>query len=209
MGLPSTLDACRLDFFESEEAIRDKYPAQLADRILRVRDMYNYWLANPETKDRKLRDIIMSRFSVSQSAAYNDINVLHSLVPLLSQKSRDYHRARFNEMILDTYSTAKARKDTKTMERAAASYAKYNRVDQEDEMSMPYEDIVMQPFVATTDPSVLGIKPIPNYEQYVSRLTKELAGDLIDIIDVECEEADLEEDKLFSPLNTDSDDDRR
>jgi hypothetical protein len=112
-------------------------------------------------------------------------------------------------MILDTYSTAKARKDTKTMERAAASYAKFNRVDQEDEMSMPYEDIVMQPFVATTDPSVLGIKPIPNYEQYVSRLTKELAGDLIDIIDVECEEADLEEDKLFSPLNTDSDDGRR
>ncbi|MDD6943040.1 MAG: hypothetical protein SOV24_07115 [Muribaculaceae bacterium] len=50
------------------------------------------------------------------------------------------------------------------MERAAASYAKYNRVDLEDEQTLPYELIVVQPFTATDDPTVLGIKPIPNIQ---------------------------------------------
>jgi hypothetical protein len=200
MALPSTIEACKLDFFDSEEDLRKKYPAHLAERIMRVREIYNYWLANPDAKDRIIRDRIMSKYNVSQSAAYSDLAVLHQLIPLFSQKSRDFHRARFNEMILETYAMAKARKDTKTMERASASYAKFNRVDLEDEMTMPYDDIVIQPFVATNDPTVLGIKPIPNYEQYVSKLTKELAGDLIDVLDVEYEEADLEEDKLFAPI---------
>ena len=66
---------------------------------------------------------------------------------------------------------AKKRKDTKTMERAATSYAKFNNVNVEDEQSVPYDLIVVQPFTATQDPSVLGIKPIPNIDKKISDLT--------------------------------------
>ena len=83
------------------------------------------------------------------------------------------------------------------MERAATSYAKYNRVDLEDEMAMPYDEIVIQPFCATLDVSVLGLKPIPDVYNHIARLTKELSRDFVDIVDVEYEDADLEEDKLF------------
>ena len=34
------------------------------------------------------------------------------------------------------------------MEKAASSYAKYNRVDKEDEQAIPYDRIVIQPFTA-------------------------------------------------------------
>ena len=95
---------------------------------------------------------------------------------------------------------AQKRKDTKTMERAAASYAKYNRVDLEDEQVMPYEMIVVQPFTATSDPSVLGIKPIPNIQRKISDMIKKYRAETIDIEDVEFEEPDLELDSLF-PLN--------
>ncbi len=199
-NLLSPLDACRVDLFASEAELRDKYPVALAERVMRLRDMYNYWLANPSMKDRQLRDEIMSRYGVSQSSAYSDINIIHQLVPLLSQKSRDFHRARANEMFLETYAMAKARKDTKTMERVAASYAKYNRVDMEDEMSMPYEDIVMQPFCATLDVTVLGVKPIPDIYNHIAKLTKELSRDYRDIEDVQAEDVDLEEKQLFAPL---------
>jgi hypothetical protein len=205
MPLPATIEACRLDMFASEDELREKYPVAMAERILRVREMYNYWLANPDVKDRRLRDLIMSRYDVSQSAAYSDIALLHQLVPLFSQKSRDFHRARYCEMILETYQMAKARKDTKTMERAASSYAKYTGADRDDETSMPYDEIVPQPFVATTDPSVLGIKAIPNLYDYISKLSKELSKDCIDVDDVEYEEADLEEAKLFAPITPDED----
>lgn len=196
-NLPSPLEACKIDLLASDDELRDKYPPALAERVMRLREMYNYWLSNPSMKDRQLRDAIMSRYDVSQSTAYSDINIIHQLVPLLAQKSRDFHRARANEMFLETYAMAKARKDTKTMERVVSSYAKYNRVDLEDEMAMPYDEIVIQPFAATLDVRVLGIKPIPDVYNHIAKLTKELSRDFADIQDVEFEDADLEEDKLF------------
>ena len=76
MPLPSAIDACRTDLFTPEEELRERYPAAFAERILRIRDMYNYWLANPAIKDRQLRDQIMSRYDVSQSCAYSDIAII-------------------------------------------------------------------------------------------------------------------------------------
>lgn len=204
MPLPSILESCKLDLLASDDELRGKYPLQMAERIMRIREMYNYWLSNPSMKDRQLRDAIMSRFDVSQSAAYSDISVIHQLAPLLSQKSRDFHRTRANEMMLETYNMAKARKDTRTMAMTAANYSKYNGIDKEDEMSMPYEDIVPQPFSPTLDVRVLGIKPIPDVYNHISRLAKELARDCSDIEDVEYEPIDIEEDKLFAPLSDDT-----
>ena len=83
------------------------------------------------------------------------------------------------------------------MERAATSYAKYNRVDLEDEMAMPYDEIVVQPFCATLDVTVLGLPAIPDVYNHIDKLTKELSRDFADISDVDYEEVDLEEDKIF------------
>lgn len=201
----STLDACKVDLFASEDELREKYPLAFAERVMRLREMYNYWLVNPSMKDRQLRDAIMSRYGVSQSSAYSDIKIIHQLVPLLSQKSKDFHRARFYEMCLETYNMAKARKDTKSMVNALAQYGKYSNLDKEDETSLPYEDIATQPFCATLDVRVLGIEPIPDYNNYVARLVKELSRDNRDIEDVEFEEPDLEEKQLFAPLSDGTD----
>lgn len=203
MPLPSTLDACKVDIFSSDDELKSKYPAAFAERIMRIRDMYNYWLANPSMKDRQLRDQIMSRYDVSQSCAYSDIAVIHQLAPAIQQNSRDFHRVRYNEMILETYAMAKARKDTKTMERAASSYAKNNRVDLEEEVALPYDEIVVQPFCATLDVSVLGITAIPDIYNHIDKLTKELSRDFADITDVDFEEIDLEEDKIFPGIAPD------
>lgn len=196
-NIPSPLEACKVDLLASDDELRDKYPLALAERVMRLREMYNYWLSNPSMKDRQLRDAIMSRYDVSQSTAYSDISIIHQLVPLLAPKSRDFHRARANEMLLETYAMAKARKNTKTMERAATSYAKVNNCDVPDEVNANYDDIPVQPFCATLDVRVLGLKPIPDVYNHIAKLTKELSRDFVDIQDVEYEEADLEEDMLF------------
>lgn len=193
----SPVEACKVDLFASEAELREKYPLPLAERVMRLRDMYNYWLSNPSMKDRQLRDQIMSRYGVSQSTAYADISIIHQLVPLFSNNSRDYHRARANEMLTETYAMAKARKDTKTMERVIATYSKVNNLDKPDEFSPQYDLIPIQPWCATTDPSVLGIEPIPDVYNYIGKLVKELTRDNRDIVDVEFEEADLEESHLF------------
>lgn len=201
MANPSALEVCRTDLFTREAELQERYPQSVVDKVLRVREMYNWFIANPDGTDREFVNELVQRHDVSKVTAYSDLAVVKAMLPLLAAASRDFHRWRFNEMIMNTYKMAQKRKDTKTMERAAASYAKYNRVDLEDEQVMPYEMIVVQPFTATSDPSVLGIKPIPNIQRKISDMIKKYRAETIDIEDVEFEEADLELDSLF-PLNT-------
>lgn len=193
------LEICSKDLFTAEDELLEKYNAEQAQRVLRLRDMYNYYISNPDTKDRQFVDTAMSRHGIMKSQAYADLSIIKSLLPLLSSASRDFHRFRFNEMIPETYQMAKARKDTKTMEKAASSYAKFNRVDLEDEQALPYDLIVVQPFTATSDPRVLGIKPIPNVEEKIAAMLKKYRQESMDIDDVDYEEVDLEEEELFNP----------
>lgn len=83
------------------------------------------------------------------------------------------------------------------MEKAASSYAKFNRVDLEDEQAIPYDKIVVQPFTATDDPRVLGIEPIPNLKEKIRKMQEKYRRESMDIEDVSFEEADLEESELF------------
>ena len=201
MALPATIDACRADLFTARAELEQRYTDVMVQRIIRVREAYNYLLSNPTIKDKQLVDhILMAHPEIHKSSAYSDLQIVKALLPSINQQSREFHRWRYNEMILETYEMAKRHKDMKTMERAATSYAKNNRVDLEDEMAMPYDMIVRQPFIPTMDPTVLGLKPIPNVYEAIDRLTKDMSRDLPDIVDVEAEEADLEEKTLFAPL---------
>ena len=192
MAIPSIHDIVQTDLFTSETELREKFPATSVERLLRIRAMYNWLLSNPESKDKEFVDETVSRYSVSKVLAYDDLKILKSVLPHITQGSRDYHRWKYNEMILETYAMAKKRKDTKTMERAATSYAKFNNVNVEDEQSVPYDMIVVQPFTATQDPSVLGIKPIPNIDKKIKELISKYRAESIDIDDIEFEEPDIQ-----------------
>ena len=191
MPFPPIHEIVQSDLFSSETELREKFPTASVERLLRLRAMYNWLISNPESKDKEFVDETVSRYNVSKVQAYDDLKILKSVMPHITQASRDYHRWKYNEMILETYAMAKKRKDTKTMERAATSYAKFNNVNVEDEQSVPYDMIVVQPFTATQDPSVLGIKPIPNIDDKIKELLEKYRAESIDIDDIEFEEADI------------------
>lgn len=206
MSIPNTLDICRKDLFANEDKLREQYPEVVVVRVLRIRDMYLWTVANPEAKDRQFVEELLNRYDVSRVMAYKDLGIVKSLLPSISAASRDFHRWRFNEMILETYQMAKKRKDTKTMEKAASSYAKNNNVALEEEAKIPYELLLVQPFVPTMDPSVLGITPIPNLQEKIDAMLEKYKRETIDIEDVTFEEADLEEDIYFPPLKENTED---
>ncbi len=195
------IDVCRLDLFTAEDELRQKYTEPIVVRVLRIREEYTWFLSNPDAKDRQFVENTIARHGINKTQAYADLAIVKALLPMLGQASRDFHRYRYNEMILETFQMAKKRKDTKTMEKAASSYAKYNRVDLEDEQAVPYDLIVVQPFTATDDPSVLGIKPMPRLQERIQELLHKYQAENIDIEDIEYEEADLEETALFPPAN--------
>ena len=208
MPTPNTLEICRTDLFTKEVELQERYPQVIVDKVLRIREMYNWFISNPDGTDREFVAELIQRHGISKVTAYADLAIVKTLLPTLATASRDFHRWRFNEMILATYKMAEKRKDTKTMERAASSYAKHNRIDIEDEQAMPYDMIVPQPFTATDDPRVLGIEPIPNIQEKISAMIQKYRAETIDIEDVQFEEVDLEFPALFPNETPDNDDER-
>lgn len=199
------IELAKTDLYTSKEELAQKYPAVQVDHLVRLRDMVTWCIAFPDMKDRQFVDEFKARYSISLVTAYADLKIVKVLLPGLAETSRDYHRWRYNEMILETYQMAKKRKDTKTMERAATSYAKFNRIDIEDETSVPYDEIVVQPFIPTMDPTVIDIKPIPNIDERIRKLTHELSIDHPDTDNIDYEPADTNLDKLFTPITDEAD----
>lgn len=208
MGTPSAIEVCRADLFTRESELLERYPQVLVDKVLRVREMYNWFISNPDGSDREFVAEVMQRHDISKVTAYSDLAIVKALLPMMSTASRDFHRWRTNEMLIATYKMAEKRKDSKTMERAATAYGKLNRIDLEDEQAMPYDKIVPQPFTATDDPRVLGIEPIPNINEKISQMIEKYRRETIDIEDVEFEEYDLELDPLFPDPKQDTDNGR-
>ena len=108
MPFPAITEIVQSDLFTSESELREKFPQTSVERLLRIRAMYNWLISNPETKDKEFVDETVSRYGVSKVLAYDDLKVLKSVLPHITQTSRDYHRWKYNEMILETYAKADA-----------------------------------------------------------------------------------------------------
>ena len=192
-----TIDICKRDLFTSVDELNNKYDSARVAHLIRLRKMYDWVIQNPDKRDRQFIDQFRMTEGLSLSELYRDLGLIKQLLPIIHEASREFHRYRYNEMILETYQMAKSRKDVKTMEKAASSYAKFNHIDADDEKELPFDLIVVQPFTATEDPSILGIKPIPNRDEVVARLLHKYGADDPDIEDIEAEEVDLEYQELF------------
>ena len=193
MSQLSIIEIAKQDLYTAKAELEERYPVAQVEHLLRLRDMVTWSIANPDMKDRQFVDELRSRYGLSQVTAYADLKIVKALLPNLSECTRDFHRWRYNEMIMDT----------KTMEKAATSYAKFNRIDIEDEQSVPYHMIVVQPFFPTTDPRVVGITPVPNIDDRIRKLTQELTSSHPDTENIEYEQADLVLDDIFKPEDND------
>lgn len=197
MAQIKTIDLARQEMFTPREELEKRFSPERVEHLIRLRDMYNFFLNDPAGRDRNFVDKFRAKYNISQSMAYADLVLVKQLLPALAPASREFHRKQVSEMLLETYNMAKARKDVKAMALAAKELGKVNRVDLDDEKELPYELIVVQPFSPSLDPTLIGLKRIDNLEEVKARLRKQLAADNPDIEDIDYELADLEEESLF------------
>ena len=197
MAQIKTIDLARQEMFTPREELEKRFSPERVEHLIRLRDMYNFFLNDPAGRARNFVDKFRAKYNISQSMAYADLALVKQLLPALAPASREFHRKQVSEMLLETYNMAKARKDVKAMALAAKELGKVNRVDLDDENELPYELIVVQPFSPSLDPTLIGLKRIDNLEEVKARLRKQLAADNPDIEDIDYELADLEEESLF------------
>ncbi len=156
-----------------EEMVEKKISSQVIERIIRLRDVYNYMLRNPLKKDREYIDYIQSRYSVndkplSKRKAYEDLEILHAIIGNLQQCTKEWHRWRFNNMIMEGYAIALRKEDALAIAKLAQQYGKYNQLDKNDERDRGYGEIPHLQF--TFNVADMGFKRIPNVRSVIRDL---------------------------------------
>lgn len=204
MPLPATYDIAREHLFSSvDEMTAAHVPQLIQERLIRLRDMYNFWLQYPSLKDQEIVLELKKRYNLGKSAAYEDIRIIKYLLGDLNRATKDYHRFRFSQMISEAFDMGRRTKDARAMASAANFYGKYTQLNKDDERDLGYDKIVVQPFEPSNDPSILGIKPIPNIRQRIDQKIKQYMNE--DIEDVTFEEVEFNEEDIFKPPTIKSD----
>lgn len=201
MAKPQTLELCRVHLFDDIDKLRENSISQQGiNRILRLRAAFTLWNKYPRKKEAEIRDFIMRESGVERTAAYEDIQILKTLLGDFAESSKEFHRWRFNDMIENAYSMAERKQDPRAMAAAAGNYAKYNQLDKDDAVKIPWDEIIPQRFEPTSDPSVIGIKPVANIRDKIAAMKRKYINDIAE--DIDYEEVDFNESEFFRDEET-------
>lgn len=206
MSMQNINDVVSQHLFSSvDEMTIARIPEMQQKRLIRLRAVYNYWLQYPRKTDLDIAEKLQHDFGIARTQAYEDVRVIKAALGEMNKTTKDFHRYKFLQMIERTFAMAERNKDARAMAAAANHYGKYTQLDKEDAHDKGYSLIVPQNFEPTDDPSVIGIKPIPNIRE---RIKKKIAQyDIAEIEDIEYEEADYNENDVFAvpPIKKEND----
>ena len=87
MAYPNAIEVCRAELFTKEVELRERYPGQMVEKVLRVREMYNWFIAKPEGTDREFVAVVCQRHEIHRTTAYSDLAVVKSSFALLNKKN--------------------------------------------------------------------------------------------------------------------------
>lgn len=160
-------------------------PAE-AQQLKRIRAVFSISLSNPSTPDTNLRDYLISEFGISQTQAYRDIGNMRVLLPNVQQAAKEWHRYLVNEELKQVIEQCKLLGADYIKDRiqAVSIYAKYNKLNKEDALEYPWEDIKPQSIEPSSDVTILGVKPLANKEEEIKKMFDKYKGD------IEIEDAD-------------------
>lgn len=168
MTEPLYIETIREHLFDSLPELQElKLRPQQIERILRVREYYNYWLRYPTVRDKEIVSKLCEQFNLPRHIAYRDLAIIKTLLGDLGKTSKDFVRFQFNEMLRDTYDMAKRDHNVDAMQKCLNLMGKYNKLDKDDILDNRWDLITPQTFELTDDPSVIGFKPIPNIREKI------------------------------------------
>ena len=168
---PDFIDLTQRFLFSTEEEMTEaKIPKNQQERILRLRDMYMYWLRHPQHGDRAIVNRILLQYKVKPKVAYDDLHLLKICLGNINQVTRQWCQYVFLQRCEEGFAMARAKNDAKAFGKILSTFARFTRLDKDEQTALEYDQIVPQQFEITTDPAVAGFERIPNIEQKVQKL---------------------------------------
>jgi len=180
MNNKNNIVICSKYLFADIDKVQRLLPAQ-QEMLLRVRSAYNMWNEYPSKKPKEIIQFITASTGVDHATAWRDTKIIQEMMGDFNKSSKDWHRFKFNTMVMKAYEIAEIKQDPDAMQKAANTYAKYNQLDKEDTQAIPWDEIIPQLFIPTEDPAVIGIKEIPNVKQRIKEMLEKYGNDIQDV----------------------------
>lgn len=162
--------------------------------LVRLRDVYTFWLEKPTLTDSKIRDYLMVNHKISKSQAYTDIAHIKMVLGNVPVASKEFFRYKANHILDEAHAAAIAGNDkkAKALTKIAEAIAYNNRTNEDDGEKMPFDEIVPKDLSFTIDPTVAGVKEIPGMREKAMKLLKKYS-DEIELDVTPYEETDIPE----------------
>lgn len=183
MPQPLDIDLYAKHLFSDEVVLQaERVPADTRRRIMRVRDEYEHWKRFPSLTEKEMRSWIRERHpEIGRIMAWQDVWLIKQLLGAFEKDTKQWHAYNFNKEVLDIYQKAKKAGDYRTAEKALADYARYNRLDKEEELPDGWwERIMVQQFQPTSDPRVIGIEPMEGLREKIKHYNRQFREEAVD-----------------------------
>ena len=157
MSKPSTLQKF-YDCFMDDLSVNTTLTPVEKEQLIRYRHAFHTMLECPWTSTSELRDELMNRYGISESQAYRDIQNLEILKGNVQNTAQSFQLYKINQALDLALKLAIENKDPEAIAKVSAVIGKYNRLDKEQSIRIPTEDIIPPAIEFTSNPEILGIK---------------------------------------------------
>ena len=177
--------------FADEKEMNDaKLTAPQQQRLIRLRDMYNFWLRYPKSTELDIVSELKHRYQInSDTQAYEDVRLIKICLGSMQQVTKEYDRFRFRQVFEEGLVIARKNGDANAIARLLAAYGKNMQLDKAEADAPAYSEIVPETFEVTVDPTELGFPKLENWRDKVAaferRYEKELANQYVDFEEVD------------------------
>lgn len=170
----------------SDDELFERRIAQtVIERLHRLRGLYAYWLQFPQKFDQDIVQYDMAMFKVGKSQAYDDLHLVRLILGNLQQASKDFMRWKINQDLEQDLKAARRAGDHRSVAAIEKNRILNNRTDKEDELELEFDKIIPQQFVPSDDPTVLGIKKLPDLRNRIRELVKKYSDNSVQFAEYE------------------------
>ena len=178
MSLPVDIDKYQGLLALDEDQLLEQHIAEpIIARVIRLRALYTYWCRFSSKGVRDIVEFDMLQMKVGESQAYDDVTILKNIMGNLQESSKKFWRWRINQMLEEDRLAAKRAGDHRAVASIEKNFIKNNMTDKEDTPDMAYDKIVPVELVPTDDPTVIGIKKIPDLRGKIRKMLRKDEAD--------------------------------
>jgi len=150
------------NLYKSQEDL----PVHFSENELEVKKMYEdvfcKWLDKPELEDKDIISLLKNEHGRSNTQSYRDIAIIKEVLGSVRNAAKEWQRYTVIKMLKESFDTARLNGKIKEMIMAADKLGKYTKLDKDDLDQIPWDQIIPPSFEPSADPSILGIKDLPD-----------------------------------------------